>query len=209
MDKRLWNADCGLPPAGPPRRAKASACNLQSAICTFKLAIPVLLALDIPATAAASDDFPRGDGFYFSIAKLVTLLVAYLCWVATCRWVDKDATDLDLPVTNWSTMLFGAGFFGLVIVWLLPWYWISFVLLIVLYLTASLAYVNLRNQKVSAELRVLTARHLRELAERYLKLRFGRGDEEDASGVAVEFIGKSRKGDDDAGRVARVASSKG
>ena len=49
-----------------------------------------------------SDDasFPRGDGFYFNSLKLLTLVVAYLCWVATCRWVEQDATDLDLPVTN-------------------------------------------------------------------------------------------------------------
>src|SRR5262249_4694884 len=102
-----------------------------------------------------------------------------------------------------------AGAVGLLVVWLLPWYWVSFILLLVMFCTAALAYVNVRNQKVPEIQRVLTARHLKELAAKYLKLRFGSGDEDDIGGVEVEFIGKSSKGEEDAARVARVASSKG
>ncbi|HEV3118567.1 MAG TPA: ATPase, T2SS/T4P/T4SS family [Gemmataceae bacterium] len=152
---------------------------------------------------------PRGDGFYFSIPKLLTLVAVYLVWIATVRWVDQDAIDLDLPATTWSALMFGAGCLGLAIVWLLPWYWISLVLLLILYAIAGMSYVNVRNQKVPAELRVLTSRHIQEMLQKYLKIRLGSGADEDASSVAVEFIGKSRRGEEDAGRVARVASSKG
>src|SRR5205823_3002899 len=119
-----------------------------------------VLMLTLPAVASASDDMPRGDGFYFSLIKIATLVAVYLVWVATVRWVDQDAIDLDLPVATWSALMFGAGFFGIVIAWLLPWYWISLLLLLTLYTTAALAYVNLRNQKVPAELRVLSSKHI-------------------------------------------------
>ena len=196
---------------GVAPRKRGSAFNLQSAIGNLQFVIAFILFVGLPGICLAADEttFPRGEGFYFSIAKLVTLAAVYLAWVATCRWVDQDAADLDLPTETWSTLLFLAGAVGLLIVWLLPWYWISLLLLIVLFATAALAYVNLRNQRVPDEERLLTSRHLRELAARYLKLRFGSGDDDDVSGVEVEFIGKSSKGEEDAGRVARVASSRG
>src|SRR5438132_10802108 len=184
MDQRSRMEDCRLQIADC--RYPSKPLNLQSAICNLKLLFVAVLALSTPGLAVAvSDDasFPRGDGFYFNSLKLLTLAAAYLCWVATCRWVEQDASDLDLPVTQWSTMLFGAGFVGLVIVWLLPWYWISFLLLLILYASAGLAYVNLRNQKVSAELRVLTTGHIQDLLEKYLRIRLGRGGEDRKSSV--------------------------
>src|SRR5205807_9217318 len=136
--------------------------NLQSAICNLKFIFVLLCLLTVPAIASASEEMPRGDGFYFSIPKLLTLVAVYLVWIATVRWVDQDAIDLDLPATTWSTLMFGAGFLGLVIVWLLPWYWISLVLLLILYAIAGISYVNVRNQKVPAELRVLTSKHIQD-----------------------------------------------
>src|SRR5438445_6598570 len=112
MDQRSQIADCGMPIADG--RYPVKSFNLQSAICNLKLLFVAILVLSSPGLAVAvSDDasFPRGDGFYFHSLKLLTLVAAYLCWVATCRWVEQDATDLDLPVTQWSTLLFGAGFF--------------------------------------------------------------------------------------------------
>jgi type II secretory ATPase GspE/PulE/Tfp pilus assembly ATPase PilB-like protein len=211
MDQRLQIENCRLQIGKSIRKTKPSF-NLQSAICNLKFLLTVVLVVSLPGLAAAGSDdasFPRGDGFYFNSIKLVTLVAAYLCWVATCRWVEQDATDLDLPVTQWSTLIFGAGFVGLIIIWLLPWYWISLLLLLILYASAALTYVNLRNQKVPAELRVLTTGHIQDLLQKYLRIRLGRGGDEETSNVAVEFIGKSRRGDEDTARVARVASSKG
>jgi type II secretory ATPase GspE/PulE/Tfp pilus assembly ATPase PilB-like protein len=167
--------------------------------------------LALPGQLLAADEavFPRGQGFYFSIPKLGSLLAVYLCWVATCCWVDRDAADLGLAGETWNLLLFGAGLFGLLVVWLLPFYWLSFGVLLILYFTSSLCYVNLRNQRVPADQRVLTKRHLKKLAEEYLRLRLGAGGDESSRGVPVQFIGKSQKGDEDAGRVARVATSKG
>src|SRR5947209_4219933 len=120
------------------------------------------LFLLVPQPAVAAETFPRGPGFYFSIPKLLTLLLLYFCWVRTCWWVNVDAVQLGLTPGLWNLILFGTGFLGLLAVWLLPWYWpVGLPLLLILYLTPSLVYINLRNGRVPEERRVLTERHFK------------------------------------------------
>src|SRR5437763_16780272 len=83
---------------------------------------------------AAGPSFPRGPGLYFSPLKLLALLAVYLCWVRTCWWVDQDARELKLPRKTWNPLLFGAGMFGLLVVWVLPTFWLAFGVLLLLYL---------------------------------------------------------------------------
>src|SRR5262249_35693498 len=132
-------------------------------------------------------------------------------WVRTCWWVDHDTHELGLATDTWNPLLFGCGVLGLIVVWLLPWFWISFVLLVMLYLMPTLAYVNLRNRAVPVPERVLTGRHIASLMERYLKIKLGGGQvDEDLEGPPIVFVGKSAKGrGDEDDRVARAASSKG
>jgi type II secretory ATPase GspE/PulE/Tfp pilus assembly ATPase PilB-like protein len=160
---------------------------------------------------AAEPLFPRGDGLYFNISKLLLFLVVYLLWVRTCWWVDHDARELELPLEVWNPLMVGSGLFGLLVVWLLPWFMISFPILLTLYLVPSLVYVSLRNQIVAPHKRVLSERHLRSMAVRYLKLPLGREEEEEeTSGPPLVFVGKSfNQSDEDPTRVARAAGSKG
>jgi general secretion pathway protein E len=180
------------------------------------LSIPLLWAagclLLAPECARAAELFPRGPGYYFSIPKLLTLLLVYFCWVRTCWWVHRDATALGLPITLWNPLLFGSGLLGLFVAWLLPWYWVvSLPVLLALYLTPSLVYVNQRNSRVPLERRVLTEHHFKLLAQKYLKLDFGEEAEEELdAGPPVELISKSQnQTEDTTSRVARVAASKG
>jgi general secretion pathway protein E len=69
--------------------------------------------------------------------------------------------------------------------------------------------VNTRNQRVPESERVLTKAHLAELAEKFLKLKFGGGKAEDSDAPPIEFLGKSARGEDDEARIARAAASKG
>src|SRR5262245_24946374 len=108
----------------------------------------------------ADGRFPRGPGFYFSLVKLLLVVLVYLGWLRTCRWVDQDAVALKLPRSTWNPALLGGGLAGLLAVWLLPWFALSFPLLLALYLTPTLLYVRLRNQKVPCQERVLTVEHL-------------------------------------------------
>jgi type II secretory ATPase GspE/PulE/Tfp pilus assembly ATPase PilB-like protein len=159
--------------------------------------------------ALAADTFPRGPGFYFSIPKLVSLVVVYLAWLATCAWIDRDSYGLRMPSEVWNLAAFACGALGILVCWTLPVFWFSFVILLVLFATPSLIYVNVRNQRVPDEERVLTANHFADLAERFLKLRLKRDSGEDADAPEIEFLGKSARGEDDEARIARAAASKG
>ncbi len=179
----------------------------QSAICNLQSAIAILFLLAAPGLAAAGEPtFPRGPGFYFNFFKLVPVVVVYLCWVRTCWWVDQDADELGLPTATWNPLMLGCGLLGLLVVWFLPWFLVSFAVLLGLYLTPSLAYVNLRNQKVPPEKRVLTKRHLLSL----LRMKRKEAEEESARRLPIRFIGKSsNQTEEDSARVARAQESKG
>ncbi len=173
---------------------------------------PLLFVTLSPGHLLAADPaFPRGPGFYFSIPKLLVVLLVYLCWIRTCWWVSRDVHTLKLAEGTWNGLLFGSGMLGLFVVWLLPWFWIALALLLALYLSCSLTYVSMRNERVPKAERVLTAAHFRELAERYLKLQLGRKPvDEEQLGPVIHFIGKSfNQGEEDTRRVARAASSRG
>jgi general secretion pathway protein E len=179
---------------------------LQFAICNLQLAI-VFLFLG-PSASGAADPFPRGPGLYFSPYKLVLLLLIYLAWVRTCWWVDADARDLKLPTEIWNPLLFFCGAGGLLVVAALPIFWISLFVLLALYLVPTFAYVNLRNQQVPPDERVLTKRHLRDLGHRYLRLKPPKQVEQERP-PPIRFISKSSRGEPDAKRVARAEESKG
>src|SRR6266849_9864438 len=204
MTRKLQNANCKL----QNENFHFAICNLHFAI-SLLLAAAFLVLLTKPVLAA--DPFPRGPGFYFSIPKLVTLLLIYFCWVRTCWWINHDTVALGLPATAWNPLLVGCGLVGLLLVWLLPWYWLlSLPLLLALYLTPSLVYVHIRNGRVPSERQVLTERHFKELARKYLRLDLGGDQEEQDLGPPIEFISKSQnQTEDPATRVARVAVSKG
>lgn len=154
--------------------------------------------------------FPRGPGFYFSLLKLVPLLVVYFFWVRICWWADQDARKLKLSHETWNPILLGAGALGLVVVFAFPWFALSLPILLALFLGPTLAYVNLRNGTVPAERKVLTARHLRELAERYLLFKAAKKEEEQEKKIPIRFIGKSyNQQDADDARVKRAEESRG
>jgi general secretion pathway protein E len=177
---------------------------------TSSLACVALLLLELPTGAFGADTFPRGSGFYFSIPKLLALVLVYLCWARTCTWVDRDSRSLGLTVDLWNGLMLACAVIGFLIVWVLPFFLVSWVLFIVLYVTPTFTYVSLRNQKVSDDDKVLTARHFKELGERFLKLKFEREDKQERTGPPVRFVGKSfNQSDEDPTRVARAQGSKG
>src|SRR5262245_17575527 len=173
--------------------------------------LALLVLLSLPALAWA-DEFPRGPGFYFSPVKLVLIVVVYFVWVSICNWVDKDTETVSLPADKWNGLLLGAGALGLLIVWMLPAFFLSWLLLVIGVAAAALGYVYVRNQKVDPAERVLTEQHLRQVFSRlFSRKRRGKAEASGKAGVPVKFFGRSygqSAGDDDI-RVARAAESKG
>ena len=154
--------------------------------------------------------FPRGEGYYYNLVNLVALLVLYFCWVRTSAWIDEDARLLHIPAVPWNPLMLGCGLAGMFVVWLLPWFWISFAVLLVLYLAPSLAYASVRNHHVAEEERVLNEHHFRRLAERYLRIKSAERKTKRDEGPAIQFIGKSvGQAEDDPARVERAVHFKG
>jgi type II secretory ATPase GspE/PulE/Tfp pilus assembly ATPase PilB-like protein len=169
-----------------------------------------VLHSSLPVFAGSEQMFPRGQGFYFSILKLVPLLIVYLFWVRICWWADQDARKLKLPHETWNPILLGAGVLGLVVVFAFPWFVLSLPILLALFLGPTLAYVNLRNGVVPEGQKVLTARHLRSLAERYLLFKPAPEEETEEKKIPIRFIGKSfNQQDQDESRVKRAEESRG
>ncbi len=181
----------------------------RAAAATAVLALTLLAAT--PADLFAADGpFPRGPGFYFSIPQFLLALVVYVAWLRTCWWVDQDARRLELPRDVWNTVMLGSGILGWLLLWVMPLFLLSFPALLILYLTPTFVYVSLRNQRVPADERVLTPRHLKDLASRYLKLKFAKEEAVDRAGPPVRFIGRGlNQSSEDPTRVARAAGSKG
>ena len=175
----------------------------------FSPPLPVSLS---PILWAAAD-FPRGPGGYLNVAGFLAVVVVYLAWVRTCWWVDRDARQLKLPVTLWNAVQLGCGFAGLLVVWLFGpgLILLSFAVMLLLYLGASLIYVRVRNESVPADRRVLTPRHLRDLGRRWLRLKIKETEGgEDKEVIPIRFIGKSYGGrEEDPNRVRRAQESRG
>jgi type II secretory ATPase GspE/PulE/Tfp pilus assembly ATPase PilB-like protein len=178
------------------------------------------LAIATPALAQAAL-FPRGNqpddpyftpGYYFSLPRLLLVLLIYLCWVRSCGWVDQDSRESHMPTVMWNTILLGCGVLGLLLVWL-SWtplmFWIMLPALLLCYVIPFAIYVSQRNQKVPVDRRVFTRRHLHELFLYYTGQTKKEAEKED-KGPPVQFIAKSfnQTGEDPA-RVARAAASKG
>src|SRR5262245_22212297 len=92
--------------------------------------LALLVLLCAPALVWAQE-FPRGPGFYFSPVKLGLIIAAYFVWVSICNWVDKDTETVGLPTDKWNGLLLGAGALGLLIVWMLPAFFLSWLLLVI------------------------------------------------------------------------------
>src|SRR5436305_19595 len=137
---------------------------------------------------AAEPGFPRGEGYYYNLLNLIALLVLYFCWVRTSAWIDEDARLLHISPVPWNPLMLGCGVAGMLVVWLLPWFWISFAVLLALYLAPSLVYASVRNQHVAEEERVLGEHHFRRLAERYLRIKTAERRTKREEGPAIQFI---------------------
>ncbi len=196
-------ANCKLqieerPAAAGPRSPRSGFVNLQFAICNLQFAI----LLGAPS-------FPRGPGFYFHPVKFALLLAFYLCWVKTCWWVDQDAKDNKLSRKTWNPVLFAGGLIGLLVVWALPMFWLSFAILLLLFTASSLGYVAVRNEKVDADEQVLTPKHIAKVLRNLFRLKpaeVGGGGRP----IPIRFVGKSSdREEEDETRVARAEESRG
>jgi general secretion pathway protein E len=177
-----------------------------------KLILPLVVLIMLPGvTLAAGVPVARGSGFYFNLVRLVAVICVYFSWASTCSWVTRDARRVALPVEIWSGAMVGSGILGMLIVWMLPLFFLSFPVLLACYLLPTLLFVMKRNELVDPEDRVLTPRHLKSLANRLLRLNLSIDDGSGRSKqIPLRFIGKSAGGaEEDINRVTQAQQSRG
>ena len=104
----------------------------------------------------------RGPGFYFSIYKIIACGIVFFCWVKSTDWVNQDLQFHRLRIHTWNPIVVGCFSFALLLMWVIPYFWLGFLLLIAAYFGPLLTYIfYYRNPLVDEQLHVLTPPHLR------------------------------------------------
>ncbi|MDZ7615923.1 MAG: hypothetical protein U1E05_02900, partial [Patescibacteria group bacterium] len=133
------------------------------------------LLLAITAECVSAADWPtyrpdpaaptsfRGPGGYLSLVRVLLPWCLFLSWVWTTDWVSRDVQSVRTKwnYLRWNPIVFGSFVAGFVLLWLIPYFWLGFPLLVISYVGPLATYIVLRNSQVSNDQRVLTPEHLR------------------------------------------------
>ncbi len=137
--------------------------------------------------------FPRGDGLFFHLGKILFFVIVYLGWVKFVAWADRDAKTFSMP-SYWTPIFAGVGLLSVLSFWMFPYYWISVVLAILLLLSPLIIYAHRRNEDVPPALTILTVEHVKRVARRNLGLKFGPKTKAELKNFPVKFMGKAGEG---------------
>jgi type II secretory ATPase GspE/PulE/Tfp pilus assembly ATPase PilB-like protein len=175
----------------------------------FRFVLALVLLAALPGMALAAGSFPRGPGFYFGLGKLLLIACVYFGWISTCAWVSRDAKQVEIPVEPWNVAMVGSGIGGLLLVWLLPWFFLSFPLLIACYLMPLVFFIIRRNESLPPEDKIFTPNHIRSVVSRVLRINLKSKKGERGKLIPMRFIGKTSSGQEDINRVERAQQSRG
>ncbi|MBN2296281.1 MAG: Flp pilus assembly complex ATPase component TadA [Pirellulales bacterium] len=110
---------------------------------------------------AAGAAFVRGSGQYMSWLKIMAAWLVFLMWVGTTDWVSRDCQEMHLQYVRWNPIVFGVFLGFYILMWLLPWFWLGFPMLLIAYVAPLTTYIIYRNGQVQPSDRVLTRDHIR------------------------------------------------
>ncbi len=100
------------------------------------------------------DPTQLAEGGYFSIAKIITMVVLLLPWLHLAPKISKDALNLRLSQPFWAGLALGSGAIG-VLIWLLtPWFFVGMIVYLVLVSASMLGYLTYRNKHVQPGQRI-------------------------------------------------------
>ena len=107
---------------------------------------------------------PTGE--YFSLVKILLMMVLPIPWLYFSPWVNKDAVRVRASQAVWSIAVVVAGMLGLIIWLVVPFYIVGLLVYLVLSSSLLLAYVAYRNGRVPEEMKVLTGGHLQRVFQK-------------------------------------------
>ena len=94
--------------------------------------------------------FKRGTGQYMSWMKIMAAWAVFLLWVGTTDWVSRDCQEMKLQYLRWNPSFSGFSSASIVLMWLLPWFWLGFPMLIIAYVAPLATYIVYRNGQVDS-----------------------------------------------------------
>jgi type II secretory ATPase GspE/PulE/Tfp pilus assembly ATPase PilB-like protein len=107
----------------------------------------------------------RGPGFYIAIWKLVMLLLVVWLWIKSAGWVGRDTDEIGdaigMPGRIWNPIIVFAPLVGFLVALTLPIFFAGWAVMLLLYLGPFIAYVAMRNGKVTGDKKVFTPEHLK------------------------------------------------
>lgn len=165
----------------------------------------LLIALAEPPEVLAQS-FPRGQGFYFSLPKMLAILAYFLGWLYACGWIDEDAQELDLERLTWTGMTVGGGVVGLALFWMMPSFFIGYVLALTMLVVPVSAYLIGRDMQVDPVRRVLTSKQMKRVLQKVFRINLGVPDEpSQPRPVRVRFL---PMGDESSRRAKRLQQAR-
>lgn len=139
----------------------------------------VVWAVDAQLLLAADDSWPSlggpfsrgngGNGAYLSPWKILGTWALFLAWVRTTDWVSQDAQTLKMPAPLWDSIVFASFLLGLLLLWILPWYFAGLVVLLLAYFAPLIVYIVQRDKLVTSPYdKILSVKH----TKRWLAAKF-------------------------------------
>ncbi len=118
-----------------------------------------------PDTVAPTGPVPRdrGPGFYFSIWKLGLFLALFWFWVKTTDWVSQDGYRVGTRYAIWNPVVAFSFPAAMLLFFLIPWFWVGYILMVLAYVGPLTAYIVQRNSQLEFHQKVMTGPHLRHL----------------------------------------------
>jgi general secretion pathway protein E len=212
----------GITGSASPVSAQAPAAAQPGVQPGGTAALPVAVARQTGQFPNSPFPFARGDdqggsnvGFYFSLGKLIPVLLLFFGWIWMCNWVNEDSKGLKLDAPVWNTGVLVGGLAGFGAVLTFPAFFLGFLALLVVGGGPSAWYLYTRNQHVPESARLLTPRHIQTLLIRLMSrlginLAPSKEARDKALGPPIRFIGKSASGKgEDETRARQAEKSRG
>ncbi len=103
----------------------------------------------------------RGTGGYLNWIKILVVWLVFFAWTGTTDWLSTDCQELKFDYLRWNPIVFGTFMAAMILLWIIPSFWIGVALLAIAYIAPLTTYILYRNSKVDNNVRVLTPEHLR------------------------------------------------
>jgi type II secretory ATPase GspE/PulE/Tfp pilus assembly ATPase PilB-like protein len=191
---------CGFPALGARPYQLAVVCG---AVFVWAASADFALAQEADGWPVMSEEArSRGPGLFLSVGKIALVWLLFLLWVRTADWVNRDIHERRWKYATWNSVIVFPFLAAMIVLWIVPSFWIGFPILVMAYVGPLLAYVAQRNPMVMDDEKVLTVRHLKSLLASALspvgvKIEVDKPDPRD-EGPAIEIFPSAAGGERDA-----------